>query len=259
MVNERLDRPLVSVIMPAYNAERFIEAAIRSVQNQTVTDWELLVIDDGSVDATCAIVERMAAEDRRVILLRNEANVGVARTRNRGFDLCSGSYVALLDSDDIWHREKLEKQLARHAETGADLTFTSYAIIDAAGSRIRADYLVPPTATLDRLLKENVIGCSTVMLKASVVKKHHFRTDFYHEDYVLWVQLLRSGFKAAGCTEVLVDWRYIRDSRSFNKQKAAGNRWRIYREYLKLPFLKCVWLFANYAAVSLKKYGKPQG
>lgn len=246
--------PRVSVIMPAYNAEAYIEAAIRSVMNQTMPDWELIVLDDGSRDGTCGIVEGLAAEDPRVTLVRNSENMGVARTRNRGFDLCSGRYAALLDSDDVWHPDKLEKQLARMEQTGAELSCTSYAIVDADGKKIRNDVTVPEWITFEQLLKVNKIGCSTVMLDARILKEHRFRTDFYHEDYVLWLQLLRSGIRAAGCTEVLADWRYIANSRSFNKKKAAGNRWKIYREYLGLSLPKSLWLFANYGASGLKKY-----
>lgn len=247
-------RPTVSVIMPAYNAARFIEAAARSVMNQTVTDWELLVLDDCSQDDTCAIAQRLAAQDPRIRLVRNEANMGVARTRNRGFELCRGEYVALLDSDDIWHPEKLEAQLARLKKTGADLAYCSYAIVDADGRKIRADYTVPEQVDFRRMLKENVIGCSTVILSERIVNKYRFATDFYHEDYVLWLQLLQDGYQAVGCGDVLVDWRFIENSRSFNKQRSARNRWKIYREYLKLPVLESARVFAGYVCASLKKY-----
>lgn len=256
---KRSREPLVSIIMPAYNAGSYIEEAVRSVIRQTMTDWELIVLDDGSGDETSAIVKRLAAEDSRITLAPNSENMGVAKTRNRGFDLCTGRYVALLDSDDVWHPDKLEKQLARMAQTDADLSYTSYAIVGADGKKIRGDYLVPEQTTFDDLLKTNVIGCSTVMLAAHIVKEHKFNTDFYHEDYVLWLQLLRSGCKAAGCTEVLVDWRYIQNSRSFNKQKAAKNRWKIYRTYLGLSLPKSIWLFANYGVSGLKKYLSTHG
>lgn len=246
--------PLVSVVMPAYNAESYIETAVRSVMEQTVRNWELIILDDGSRDGTCAIARRLAAEDGRIRFLRNPENMGVAKTRNRGIALCAGQYVALLDSDDVWHPDKLEKQLARMTQTGAQLCYTSYAIVGADGKKVKADYLVPQHATFDQLLKQNVIGCSTVMMTARIAKSHQFNTGFYHEDYVLWLQLLRAGCKASGCPEVLVDWRYIETSRSFDKRKAVQNRWRIYREYLGLSVPKSLWLIANYGAASLKKY-----
>ena len=246
--------PVVSVIMPAYNSRRFITEAIRSVQAQSFTDWELLVIDDGSQDDTCAIVEKLAAQDTRIRLIRNEQNMGVARTRNRGFDLCRGQYIALLDSDDMWHPEKLQRQLERLKQSGADIAYCSYAIVDASGAPAKADYIVPQQVDFDGLLKENVIGCSTVVLRRKVTEHHRFRTDFYHEDYALWLDLLRTNLKAVGCSEPLVSWRLIADSRSYNKGRSARNRWRIYRQHLHLPLGQSLLAFSSYAAASLRKY-----
>lgn len=248
--------PLVSVIMPAYNAGRFLEEAVRSVMGQTVTNWELLILDDGSTDDTLSIAQKMAQEDSRIRVLPNEHNMGVAKTRNRGFDLCRGDYVALLDSDDCWYPQKLQMQLALMEETGADLCYCAYAIVDAAGKKTRADYLVPPKVEFSDLLKQNVIGCSTVMLSADITKKYRFETDFYHEDYVLWLRLLQDGHKAVGCTQVMAAWRYVENSRSFNKWNAAKKRWRIYREYLRLDVFYSVRLLTEYALSGLRKYSK---
>lgn len=248
--------PLISIIMPAYNAARFIEVAIRSVISQTITDWELLVLDDGSSDDTLVIAQRLALEDNRIRVVPNKNNMGVAKTRNHGFELCRGEYVALLDSDDYWHPEKLEVQLALMRKTGADLGYCSYAIVDAAGDKTRADYLVPPTVDFADLLRQNVIGCSTVMLSNAVYKKYRFDTDFYHEDYVLWLRLLQNNHKSAGCTQVLAAWRYVENSRSFNKWSAAKNRWRIYRDHLHLGLIYSVRLLTEYAVLGLRKYSK---
>lgn len=247
---------LVSVIMPAYNAQAYIERAIRSVINQTVTDLELLVFDDGSTDNTCAIVEALSAQDSRIVLIRNGCNIGVARTRNRGLDCFQGRYVAFCDSDDVWHPEKLETQLARMQETGADLVYCSYAIVNAEGAKVSADYLVPEKVSYKDLLKENIIGCSTVMLTSEIAEKFRFKSEFYHEDYVLWLQILKAGYIAAGCKEVLTDWRYVENSRSYDKLNSAKKRWNIYRKFLGLSVLKSAGLFSNYALAGLRKYRK---
>lgn len=246
--------PIVSVIMPAYNCETYIEEAIRSVMGQTFGDWELIVLDDGSTDATCEIVHRMMAEDNRIILQRNPENMGVAKTRNRGMAMSRGEYVALLDSDDIWYPDKLEKQLQKiHAEN-ADLVYCSYAVVDSGGESCKRPYIVPEKVSFPSLLKENVIGCSTVMMSAAVASAYRFASDFYHEDYCLWLSILRDGYKAAGCTEVLADWRYITGSRSFDKKNSAFKRWKIYREFLGFSVLRSSWLFLAYAANGIKKY-----
>lgn len=252
---ERTNRtPKVTVIMPAYNAARFIEEAIMSVVNQTFTDWELLVIDDGSKDETVRLAEKFAQNDERIKVFCNEKNMGVARTRNRGFDLAKGQWIALLDSDDVWMPKKLEKQLELAEETGADIVYCSYGIVDENGERVKNSYITRPEISFDDMLRENYIGCSTAMLSRCMIEKYHFVTDFYHEDYVMWTQILRDGYKANGLEEVLVNWRYMQNSRSFNKIKSAQNRWLIYRKYLKLPLKKSVKSLAKYVISGVKKY-----
>jgi len=246
--------PIVSVIVPVYNCAPYIEETIRSVMRQTFENWIMIVIDDGSTDTTCDIVMRLIQEDDRIQLVRNPENMGTAKTRNRGLELCTGDYVAFLDGDDIWHAEKLETQIKKIREENAGLVYTSYAIVNGEGHSVRKNYVVPAYTTFSDLLKENVIGCSTVLLTRETAKNHRFISDFYHEDYCLWLEMLKNGYKAVGCTEVLVDWRLITNSRSFNKQNSAAKRWRIYREYLHYPRLKSVGLFLRYMINGIRKY-----
>ena len=248
--------PLVSIIMPAYNASQFIGIAIDSVRNQTVADWELFVLDDCSTDGTPDVVRSRSAQDPRIHFIENPENMGAAKTRNRGLDRCTGKYIAFLDSDDVWHPTKLEKQLTRMEEAGAQLCYTSYALVNTAGEKAMPDYLVPETAGFRDLLKENVIGCSTVLLSADIMKQRRFCTDFYHEDYVLWLHLLQEGYIAAGCREVLVDWRHLENSRSYNKVKSMQNRWDIYRRNLNMPLIKSMYYLAHYVWAGLNKYRK---
>lgn len=247
--------PKVTVIMPAYNAEAYIGGAIRSVRAQGERDWELLVIDDGSGDGTWAAAVEAAGDDERIRLLKNPENMGAAATRNRGLDLAQGEYVAFLDCDDLWAPEKLERQWALLDRTGGDLCYSGYRLVDETGA-VRRNYPVPAQVSYEALLRENVIGCSTVVLRRSALGDSRFDSAYFHEDYVLWLTLLSRGCRAVGCTEFLADWRYRPDSRSFSKGNAARQRWRIYRRYLKLPLWKSLWYFGGYALAGLKKYGK---
>ena len=253
-MDESMAHPLVSVIMPAYNAAPFIEEAITSVLRQTMTEWELYVIDDGSTDDSLQIARRIAETDPRVHVLQNEVNMGVAKTRNRGIDLARGHYIAFLDSDDVWYPEKLERQLDRLKTTDSDICYCSYGIIGLDGSKVRADYVVPDTAVFKNILTENYIQCSAMLIRSDIVKRIKFNTEFYHEDYILGLDMLSSGGVAVGCTEILLNWRYLENSRSFNKKKSAKNRWRIYRNYLHLSVWQASWLFVGYTAAGLKKY-----
>lgn len=127
--------PLVSVIMPAYNSERFIEQAVRSVRMQTMQRWEMIIVDDCSTDKTAEQIKRLAAEDPRIIPVYSESNHGAAESRNIALRQCRGEFVALLDADDVWHPQKLERELERARETDADLVYSSYAMIDEQGTR----------------------------------------------------------------------------------------------------------------------------
>ncbi len=248
--------PLVSVIIPAYNAERYIKETIQSVQNQTFHSWEIIVIDDCSQDATCFVITQIMANDARIQLVKNVVNLGAAASRNKGVSLAKGKYIAFLDADDVWFPEKLEKTLVRLQEENADFAYSSYAIVDAKGEKVKPDYIVPKTTSFVSMLKENVIGCSTVVISRNLADKYRFVENFYHEDYVLWLQLLKEEYKAVGVPEVLVGWRFLENARSFNKRNAAINRWKIYHSFLKLPIYKSVYYFLIYATMGFKKYGK---
>lgn len=252
--NSEKSKPLISIIVPAYNAENFIEQTIRSVQSQTVNSWELLVIDDCSTDHTYQTVKQLAKVDTRIQLLKNEQNSGPSYSRNRGMDLANGEYVAFLDSDDLWMPEKLEKQIELLERKNADFVCCSYMIIDEQGNRSKKDVVVPETIDLKLLLKNNLMGCSTVLLTRKATENHRFRTDFYHEDYVFWLDLLQDGLKACGCTEVLSQWRYMPHTRSANKWRSAAMRWQVYRKALKFSVLKSTWYFGQYAMYGIKKY-----
>ncbi|MBR2320407.1 MAG: glycosyltransferase family 2 protein [Clostridia bacterium] len=248
----------VSVVMPAYNAAAYIEEAIRSVMDQTFTDWELVVVDDASTDDTCAVVRRLMTEDPRIRLVQNATNMGVAHTRNHGLDICHGEYVALLDGDDIWLPNKLEAQLALAAESGADILYCSYGIVDECGAPRSDDFIVPPTITYRETLSCSVISCSTAMLSRRVVEKHRFRTDYYHEDLVLWLELLRNGYTAGGVTDVLAQYRVSPHSRASNKIKSAVRRWIVIRRCMREPFFSSVGAMWRYAVLAGRKYKKIQ-
>ena len=244
----------VSVIMPAYNAARYIETAIRSVLAQTFPNWELIVIDDGSKDTTVEVVEQLAREDSRITLLRNETNMGVAKTRNRGMALAQGRYIALLDSDDIWRSEKLEKQVVLAQETGADIVYCSYAIVDEYGHQKCDDFIVPVETDFDASLVKSVISCSTALLTRELADTYRFDDTFYHEDLTLWLQILESGHIARGVTEVLADYRMMDGTRAANKLQSAAHRWQIYRKRLGFSVWKSAKLLMKYGVLGLKKY-----
>lgn len=247
-------KPVVSVIIPAYNAETHIEDTIKSVQKQSFAELEIIVVDDCSYDSTYQKVERMAADDKRIQLIKNEVNIGVAEARNRAIDLCRGKYIAFLDADDIWYEDKLKIQVEIAEKEDADLVYTSYDIIDENGKKAKRSYIVPTAVSYKELLAENFIGCSTVMVNSRILKDYRFEAEYYHEDYVMWLYILSSGGRVVGCERVLTKWRYMPGSRSFGKWNAAKERWKVYRKWCRINLLQSFILLCVYTRRSIKKY-----
>ncbi len=245
----------VSVIMPAYNAAKTLEQSVRSVCSQSFQDWELIILDDGSKDDTPAIAQRLAAQDSRIRLCPNEKNLGVAATRNRGVALASFEWIAFLDSDDLWHPEKLEKQIAcLEQNPRAALCCTGSGFLFADGHA--SDSYLPAPERVDRkqLLKQNVISCSSVLARKQDLLAHPMPDDRgLHEDYALWLSLLQEYPYAVGIDEPLLIYRISADSKSGNKVKAAQMQWRTYR-YCRIGLFRSAVSFVSYAWRSVRKY-----
>lgn len=242
---------MVSVIIPAFNCENTISKTILSALHQTVASLEVIVIDDASTDQTYHLVEQISSTEHRIRLYKNPKNCGVAKTRNIGCRYAHGKYIAFLDSDDIWQADKLEKQLQELKRTQSDFSYSSYYIISESAARKKL-YKVPASTSYSQLLKENVIGCSTVLIRTDLMKEYKFSPDFFHEDYALWLTLLREGYRAVGIEEAMVFYR--KGGRSSNKFKAAKNRWIIYRQLEKLSFFSSIYYLSCYFFASIRKY-----
>lgn len=242
---------LVSVIIPVYNSSKTIEKTIESVLSQSYADFEIIIIDDCSTDNSFEIIQELSKNDNRIILYRNQKNLGVAKTRNVGISMAKGEFISFLDSDDIWKSSKLEKQLEYIKQKNVDICYTSYEMVNnnETDSVIR---MVPKEISYKGLLKENVICCSTAIVKSELLQKHPFETEFFHEDFVLWLKLLRCGCKAVGLQESLVIYR--KGGRSSDKLKACKNRWIVYRKSEKLSLISSIYYFISYAINGIKKY-----
>lgn len=239
--------------MPAYNAEKYIEAAIRSVLRQTWTEFELLVIDDCSRDSTAEITERLAAEDGRIALLRNAENAGVSASRNMGVGQARGEWVAFLDSDDLWREDKLERQLAlleRHPD--AVLSYTASAFMDENGRMYSYVMEAEAETTYAALLRRNLLSCSSVMVRRDVMLRHSMGGDRMHEDYAAWLLILRETRCAYGLNEPLLVYRVRESSKSSGRLRSAGMLYRSYH-YVGYSALRAAAMTLLYAAYSVKK------
>lgn len=245
--------PYITVVMPNYNGHRFVEQAIDSVLAQTYRNFELVVVDDCSKDDSLQLIKRKAKSDDRIRIITLEKNVGVANARNIGIGAAKGEYIALLDNDDLWTEDKLERQVAI-AEKSADIVYCSYDFIDEQNNEIKKPFIVPQQTNFNKMLASSVISCSTSFIKTELMQAHPFNPEFYHEDYVLWMELLRVCPVAYGDQNVLMHYRQVEGSRSNKKGNAAKERWNIYRKALNLNLIMSTWAFVRYAVNGIKKY-----
>lgn len=247
-----MEKNLVSIITPMYNAEKWIEKTILSVQGQSYQNWEMIIIDDCSSDNSAIIVKNMAKLDNRIKYHKNVENSGVAVTRNRGIGYSIGQYIAFLDSDDLWYPEKLEKQIEKMQREKVAFCYTACCVIDENDKKTGKVRYVPASIDYKELLKGNEIPCLTVVLDREQISDIEM-PQIHHEDYVTWLNILRSGITAHGMNEVLAAYRVNTHSLSGNKFKAMGWTWNIYRNYLKLNIFQSCRYFVWYVIKAFKK------
>jgi len=220
---------MVSIIMPAYQAAVTIAESIKSVLAQTFDDWEMIIVNDASTDNTTGIVEAYADKDSRIRLFTNETNQGVAATRNYGVSLAKGQYVAFLDSDDLWHEDKLKKQLHFMIENDAAISYTATAYLyeETLSNHVLA---VKFKLSSHELLRHNLMSCSSVMVRRDVVAKYPFLSGDIHEDFVTWFNILGDVEFAYGLNEPLLTYRLSKQSKSGNRVKSGVMLFNSYKE-----------------------------
>ena len=212
---------LVSIVMPAYNAEKTIRESIDSVLNQTYGNYELIIVNDCSLDATRAIIEEYISKDSRVILINNEVNSGVSYSRNTAIAKAKGKWIAFLDSDDLWREDKLVKQVKLMVDENAILSYTASAFIDSEGNSFNYILEAEQKTDFKTLLRKNLVSCSSAMIRTSVMKKIEMPNDKMHEDYYVWLTVLKSTKYAYGINEPLLVYRLSKNSKSSNRIKSA--------------------------------------
>ena len=244
--------PLLTVIMPSYNSERFVAESIESVIAQTIDNWELLVVDDASVDSTTDIVAEFQRRDPRVRLIAREANQGPAYARNLGLDHARGALIAFVDSDDVWRPQKSENQIRSMERSRADISYTGYTR-RREGEQDGSVVAVPPSVSYLTMLRRNLIACSTAMIRRSTCGSVRMPPIKRRQDHGYWLDLLRDGSRTAvGVNEPLVWYRLHGDSLSANKLVAARYSWKLLREVESFGLTKSVWLFSGYAFEALR-------
>ncbi len=263
-------KELVSVIVPVYRAEEYIEKTILMVQAQTWHNWELLLIEDCSPDDSAEAVRRVlnkntvssddnlvhrglteeytGIDGQRIALFCKEKNEGAAQARNTGLDMARGRYIAFLDADDVWHPDKLEKEMRFMREKQAGFVFTAYEFGDEQARPTGKVVHVPAELTYKRALSRTVIFTTTVLFDREKIPDRLLRMPVVEsEDTATWWQILREGYTAYGLDEVLAVYRRPVQSLSSNKVTAVRRIWNLYRSQEKLSVIVSAWCFVMWA------------
>jgi teichuronic acid biosynthesis glycosyltransferase TuaG len=247
---------MISVITAAYNCAAYIEQTIKSVQNQTLPDWEMIIIDDNSTDNTLQIIKEKASADARIKYLINDTNLGPAKTRNKGIELARGRYLAFLDGDDLWEENFIEVSLDFMIINGYPFVFSSYKRVDELLQPLYTDFIVPAKVNYHSLLKTCPISCLTAVIDIESTGKFYMPDIPKRQDYGLWLSILKKIDHAHGIKQPLAVYRIRKNSVSRNKYKAMFYVWKVYRDVEHINIFYSAYLMVNYIINGLKKYSR---
>ena len=228
---------LISVIIPYYKKKEYIISSINSVLNQTYKNLEIIIIYDDLNKEDLNLLKKIKKKDKRIKIYINKKNLGAGSSRNKGIQLSKGIFVAFLDSDDLWKKNKLKKQIFFMKKNGINASHTSYTIINSnnkiVGSRNAKDM------SYKLLLKSCDIGLSTVVLKKEIItSKIKFANIKTKEDYVLWLKITFNNNKIFALKDNLTKWRKLEDSLSSSRLQKIYDGYLVYRKYMNFNLLK---------------------
>ena len=244
---------LVSIITPSYNSAKFIKDCINSVASQTYKEWEMIIVDDCSTDDSRKVITKYAKKDNRIKVILLEENVGAAAARNIAIKESEGKYIAFLDSDDLWKKNKLEKQLNFMITNDIAFSFTSYQPISENGDEKYSVIVVPKEIDYHTYLKNTIIGCLTVIIDREKTGQFYMPNIRSSHDMALWLLIMKRGFTAYGLNENLAYYRIVSNSNTSKKWKAAKEVWGVYRRVEKLNLLYSTICFICYIYNAIKK------
>ncbi|MHC9533103.1 glycosyltransferase family 2 protein [Dellaglioa sp. L3N] len=230
----------ISIVMPVHNAATTLEESINSVLSQSYKNFELIIIDDFSSDTSLDILEEILSIDSRINLIKNKKNIGVAESRNIGVSNSSGKYIAFLDADDKWNKDKLKRQLVFMVKNKSQFSFMNYELINSKGFIIGERFGKDKHIDFKKMIRGNQVGLLTVMIESQVIKKYSM-PHIGHEDYATWIAMTKDNVIVdyLETSKSMAQYR-IHKSISSNKFKTIIWTWKIYRNVAKLNYFSSI-------------------
>lgn len=254
--------PQVSIITPVYNASRWLPGALASVRRQTLSDWEHILVDDGSTDTSLEVIKAACSRDKRVRLLRMPRNGGPSAARNVALDAARGRFIAFLDADDLWLPDKLERCVGWMTQRGYGFIYHDYRHISNDGVNVGALVTGPEELNLQTLHTERGHGCLAIVIDREKIPDFRFPVDcrYLHEDFCAWLSIIQQGHVGHRLDMDLGRYRVSPKSRSANKWRAASETWKIYRNVSGLSPARATiwWVQYVWNAMKLHHQGRPR-
>lgn len=239
--------------MPVYNAERFIRETIDGILAQTISNWELIMVDDCSTDNSYEIIKEY--ESDKIHIFRMPTNSGQAKVRNFGRSKASGQYLVYQDADDLWSVQKLEIQYLFTKENKYAFTFTGYEFAGIDGKRNGTIVHVPKEVDYKLALRNTTISTITVMFDRKQISEEllHMPSGVRGEDTATWWQILRNGYVAYGIDQPLSIYRRYGQSHSANKIQAVWGTYKMYRKCEHFSVIRSWYYFVQYIYHAIKR------
>ena len=243
---------LISVIMPFYKKREYFKQSLLSVINQTYQNIEIIIISDDNYNSDIEFIQKFLDLDKRIKLIDNKKNLGVAISRNKGIEISKGDYVAFLDCDDYWEKDKLEKQYNFMRNNKILFSHTTYQVINTKNEIIGKNVIKKQLSYKD-LINSCDIGLSTVLMKKEILSISKFKQISTKEDYALWLELSRNGVSIHGLDEPLTYWRVTNNSLSSSFLTKVINGFQVYYKFEKNNLFKSLILVINLGLHYLRK------
>ena len=242
---------LVSIIMPYFKKKKYVKYSVLSVLNQTFKNFELIIVYDNETSDELKFINKIKKLDKRIKVIKNKFNIGAGLSRNVGIDHSKGAYLAFLDADDLWHKNKLFAQIKFMRKKNIEISHTSYEIIDddLAIRGTRQAKLM----NYKKLIKSCDIGLSTVIIKKSLIKNLRFPNLKTKEDYVLWLEIAKKGKTIHALNTKLTQWRKSKNSLSASVVRKLTDGYYVYRHHLKFSVIKSLYSLLVLSINFLKK------
>ena len=248
--------PIVDIIVPCYNAEKYVEDTIKSIVAQTFKKWRLVLVDDLSTDSSWTILTRWAERDARISVFKLSEKGYTAGARNHGLRMSAAKYVAFCDADDMWRPQKLEEQIkCLECEPRIAFSFTNMKGIDGGGNSLGALKLELGRTTYSRLLRGNIVPASSVIARRELLDEFDSRIRIV-EDFAMWLSILRRNPEmfAWGLEEDLLLYRIHSSAKTSNKLRSFGDTFRVLRVCEQIPLPRALFLMSIIGWKALRKF-----